>query len=195
MDLGESLVRISKRVYKIRADSNLYVVDLDEPIVIDTGSRTHRGAVIDSFPKIAQFDSIRKVIFTHLHYDHIGNFDLFRKAEFFASKAAIKSLNSDAWGTILNREIAEQFQVKLKPLPQIPKFKYIECPGHTRGSICIFFEEEGILFSGDTIFGKDRYGRTDLPTSVPNQMQETLDKLKHVKYEILAPGHDYCIED
>ncbi|TFG65341.1 MAG: MBL fold metallo-hydrolase [Spirochaetales bacterium] len=40
--------------------------------------------------------------------------------------------------------------------------KILHTPGHTRGSICLYVPEEGILFSGDTLF-QEGIGRTDLP--------------------------------
>ena len=38
----------------------------------------------------------------------------------------------------------------------------IETPGHTPGSVCLYWKEDGILLSGDTLFCMG-YGRTDLP--------------------------------
>ena len=76
-------------------------------------------------------------------------------------------------------------------LSKINKLTIISTPGHTRGSISIWYEEEKILFSGDTIFANGSYGRTDLPTSVPEELEKSISKLKEYKYEILCPGHDY----
>ena len=45
-----------------------------------------------------------------------------------------------------------------------------------------------VLFSGDTLF-HNGIGRTDLPKSVPEKMNESLKKLRNLKFEILCPGH------
>ena len=42
--------------------------------------------------------------------------------------------------------------------------KVIHTPGHTAGSICIYSESQGLLFSGDTLLFEN-IGRTDLPGS------------------------------
>lgn len=182
--------KIGEDIWKLNVDSNVYFLNLKEKIVIDTGPEEYKDKVKDEIKRIIDLRKIEKVIFTHLHYDHIGNFDIFEKAEFFASEEEIKSFNDDKTGAILSPALAKKFNVRLKPLKQLDDFEIISSPGHTRGSICLFYIKEKILFSGDTLF-YNGYGRLDLPMSVPEKMRETLKNLKKLNYKILAPGHDY----
>ena len=69
------------------------------------------------------------------------------------------------------------------------EFKVIHTPGHTRGSISLFSEEEKIVFTGDTLFAGS-IGRTDLPGSSFRDMMESLGRLMELPDEtIVYPGH------
>lgn len=172
--------------------SNSYYLDVGEKIIIDAGNRSDRQTYIQFFGKAVNFDSVHKVIFTHLHYDHIGNFDLFKNAKFFASAEEIADLERNSEKTILDKSMAEKFKVKLYPLPpEIAGLEVIKTPGHTKGSICLWYKEGKVLFTGDTLFGKKMLGRTDLATSAPQQMNASVLKLVDYNHKILAPGHDY----
>jgi hydroxyacylglutathione hydrolase len=182
--------KISDSVWKVDVDSNVYFLDLEEKIIIDTGPRMYRSQLELFLSKAIDFKKVSKVIFTHLHADHIGNFDLFPNAEFFASEEEIKDFQKDKVGTVLDSSLAEKFTVELKPVKDFLGLKIIKVPGHTRGSICILFEKEKVLFTGDTLF-KNGVGRTDLPTSVADKLIPSLDLIEKIPFRILAPGHDY----
>ena len=132
---------------------------------------------------------IKKIIFTHLHYDHTGDPSKFPKAEFFASKEEIEDLAKfGAQATVTPDAYADIRGIKINPLEELEGFKVIHTPGHTRGSICL--EKEGILISGDTLFNNDIPGRIDLPTAAPELMKSSLEKIKD--YKTLCPGHGTC---
>jgi glyoxylase-like metal-dependent hydrolase (beta-lactamase superfamily II) len=58
----------------------------------------------------------------------------------------------------------------------------LETPGHTPGSVCLYAEKEGILFSGDTLFF-DGVGRSDLPGGSEKKLRESIQK----KIAVLPP--------
>jgi glyoxylase-like metal-dependent hydrolase (beta-lactamase superfamily II) len=86
--------KIAKNIWKIKADSNVYFLDFEEKLLIDTGRRSNRHLLEQFLKPLIKFEKISKVIFTHLHYDHIGNFDLFKNAEFYASNQSILDLKT-----------------------------------------------------------------------------------------------------
>ena len=65
----------------------------------------------------------------------------------------------------------------------------IHTPGHTQGSVA-FYAEEGMLFSGDTLF-RGSIGRTDLPGGdFQQEMASIVDKLLTLPEDtVVLPGH------
>ena len=56
------------------------------------------------------------------------------------------------------------------------KFEILHTPGHTRGSVCFYDRENGVLFSGDTLFCAG-FGRMDLYGGSASQMRSSLRRL------------------
>lgn len=184
------IAKICENVYKLSVDSNVYILE-NEKIVVDTGPRSQRDELLRFLDKVVPLNEVRRVYFTHLHYDHIGNFDLFSNAEFFAGSAEIEDFKKDRKAAILDDDMVQKFDVDLKIAKSDELFEVIETPGHTRGSICLFYPKQFVLFTGDTLFNKKMLGRVDLPTSVPSEIKKSLVKLVSCNFKILAPGHDY----
>lgn len=187
--------QIADKVWKFTGSdkSNVYFLDGRTKIIIDTGNRTDRENLKIFMGKVVDFESIDVVIFTHMHYDHSGNFDLFPNAEFYASQEAVDDFQSDRDASVLDAVVAEKLsKIELKRLPKdFFSLKVIKTPGHTRGSICLWHEEKKLLFTGDTLFASKKQGRVDLPTSAPDQMKDSIMKIIEFPYKVLCPGHDY----
>lgn len=64
-------------------------------------------------------------------------------------------------------------------------------PGHTKGSCCYYLKEEGVLFSGDTLFCGS-VGRTDFPGGSASQIRDSLHRLLAALPDDTSvyPGHD-----
>lgn len=68
-------------------------------------------------------------------------------------------------------------------------FELLETPGHTSGSVCLYWPEEKVLISGDTLFQMG-YGRTDLPGGNIHQLIASLDRLFALPSDVrVYPGH------
>ena len=65
----------------------------------------------------------------------------------------------------------------------------LHTPGHTPGSVSLYWEEEQVLLSGDTLF-RMGYGRTDLPGGDIGQLIGSLKRLSSLPPETkVYPGH------
>ena len=67
----------------------------------------------------------------------------------------------------------------------------LHTPGHTKGSCCYYIQDEGVLFSGDTLF-YGSVGRTDFPGGSTAEIVRSLHKLVDSLPEEteVYPGHD-----
>ncbi len=184
---------ISPHVWKLPGEGNCYFVDGDKKIIIDTGARGNRPKLEMFLSKIIDFSKVELVIFTHAHLDHVGNFDAFPNAQLTMSRKELEDLKQNPYGAVLDERLAKNLlQKTIIPIEELdlPDFEIIDTPGHTAGSISLWFAKDKVLFSGDTLFPKG-IGRTDLPTSVPDKMQDSLNKLTQYNFKVLAAGHDY----
>lgn len=69
--------------------------------------------------------------------------------------------------------------------------KIIPTPGHKEDAVCFYFEEEGVIFTGDTLF-MESVGRTDLPGGDTVELMKSLKKLEELpKATKVYPGHGY----
>lgn len=187
--------KVGENIWKFTGTdkSNVYLIDGKKKVIIDTGNRTDRAHLQNFMGRAVDFDKVDAVIFTHLHYDHCGNFDFFPNAEFYASAQEIEDFKNNPEGTVLDAVVAEKLSsVELKPLPdELYGLKVLSTPGHTKGSVCLYYDTEKALFTGDTLFGTKRQGRVDLPTSAPELMKDSQMKIIEVVHKIFCPGHDY----
>ena len=140
------------------------------------------------------------ILLTHGHFDHIMAAEDVRRSfhiKIYASEtedAMLSDSGLNLSGGWAGKQTSFHADVLLKDGDELEligfRWKVIETPGHTTGSVCYYVPEEEVVFSGDPLFCES-YGRTDLPTGSSSQMVSSLlDKVFALPDDTMAyPGH------
>ncbi len=145
--------------------------------------------------------TVTHIINTHLHIDHAVGAK-------FASQLFNAPIYAHESDKILGDRMQEQAQMfgigeridnvsistYLKDGDVIEigegRLKVVHVPGHSPGSIALYDEADGVLFSGDALFAES-IGRTDLPGGNTQQLLDSINgKLMQLPDEVTVyPGH------
>ncbi|MBI2865726.1 MAG: MBL fold metallo-hydrolase [Chloroflexi bacterium] len=74
--------------------------------------------------------------------------------------------------------------------PEQDCLQVFHTPGHSPGSICLFWPQAKVLIAGDVMFFR-AVGRTDLPGGSAAQLREGIKRLSALEIEHLLCGHAY----
>jgi hydroxyacylglutathione hydrolase len=140
--------------------------------------------------------ALRLIVSTHGHWDHIG--DNAVVAAHTGAEIAVHPLDRER----LERPSALSAPFDIPPsVPAVDlaeggvirfgaiRLRVLHTPGHTKGSVCLFAEDEGALYSGDTLFAAG-WGRVDLPGGDSGEMVESIARLTTLEDAVVVlPGH------
>ena len=146
-------------------------------------------------------ENIRYIINTHSHPDHLQGSELFdpdlvkialheKELEF------LKGIGGELYG--LFGITVPQMQINF-PLEEgdvilgDQTFKIILAPGHSPGSIGLYWPEQKALFCGDVIFAQN-VGRTDFPGGNGSLLKKSIISFSQLDLELLFPGHMSIVE-
>lgn len=138
------------------------------------------------------------ILLTHSHLDHIADAALLKsklKASLLIHLLDVKNLQSpgeDGLSLFLQTEPVDPDgfleEGELLYVGEI-KIQVLCTPGHTPGGVSFYLPQEGMLFSGDTLF-KGTMGRIDFPHSEPSKMWNSLKILSDLPPQTkVFPGH------
>jgi hydroxyacylglutathione hydrolase len=167
-----------------------------EAIVIDPGDD-----IEDVLELIRKHNlQVKQIVITHAHIDHVGGAMKLRAATGAPillnqnDYALLKMLDAQAaWigvaapGKVeIDQSIGQADTVKAGSLTA----NVLHTPGHTEGSICLYFPMEQKLIAGDTLFAGS-IGRTDLPGGSFEKIIRSLhEKVLALPDEtVVVPGH------
>jgi glyoxylase-like metal-dependent hydrolase (beta-lactamase superfamily II) len=175
---------------------NSYLIDGPFRILIDPG---HKHLFTELEGSLQALDitpqDINLIIGTHIHPDHI--------------EAALSFPSSSTMVTMHEKEY-EYFRDVVSPsygIDREPDFflnegslkagpialEVIHSPGHSPGSVCLYWPARKALFAGDLIF-EGGVGRTDLPGGNGAHLKESIGRLSSLDVELLLTGHGNIIK-
>ncbi|MDM8522901.1 MBL fold metallo-hydrolase [Desulfococcaceae bacterium HSG8] len=175
---------------------NTYLIDGPTRVLIDPGHADLFDHVHKNLSELGiGLEDIGVVICTHAHPDHI------EAVQLFDDEPALTAIHETDWQMIESMDeyvrafgirpemIAPDFFLKEGELSiNGIDFKIIHTPGHSPGSVSLYWPEQKALFTGDVVF-REGLGRTDLPGGNGSILKESITRLSELDAEWILPGH------
>ena len=181
---------------------NSIYIDGKMPLLIDPGYPQKVGSLFDKM-KADGLDPqrIKVVVSTHAHPDHFGGTSAFKDN---SVKIGI-SRREERYIEDIGRPMYLQHGAKMPDYRvdfylkegdlHLGKhyFEILLTPGHSPGSLCLYWPRYKALFPGDVIFANG-VGRTDLPGGNIDELKQSVERLSKLSVELLVPGHGPALQ-
>lgn len=176
---------------------NSYFIDGPKRILIDPGHRAMFEHVEKGLKDLGlAIADIDLIICTHGHPDHLEAVQLFK------GKKTKFTLHEIEWQWIdtIGRPMSAALGIDMDAIK--PDFflqegelslddlelQIIHTPGHSPGSVSLYWSDQKVLFTGDVVF-KEGLGRTDLPGGDGAKLKASIKRLAELDVEWLLSGH------
>lgn len=180
---------------------NAYFIDGPSRVLIDPGHKSLFNHVELGLTQLGlALSDIDLVIGTHAHPDHLESVPMLKnnKTLFALHEAEWQ------WAATVGKQMSASFGIDLDDFR--PDFylkegtlelgglelNVIHTPGHSPGSVTLYWPAQKALFTGDLVF-KEGVGRTDLPGGDGSLLKESIKGLMNLDVEWLLSGHGEII--
>jgi glyoxylase-like metal-dependent hydrolase (beta-lactamase superfamily II) len=198
-------------------DSHTYVIgqlSSNDLSLVDPGLVGKGSDKIESIQKMGiDLKSIKRIILTHTHLDHIGCLSEIQKtlprAELWIHRLEAEPLEQGdektVYGLDMFRDMVQgqyglkagtfRFDVhrKLEGGEDLEiggmTWQVLHIPGHSMGSIGLYHESGKVLIPGDVIYADYAIGRFDLHGADAAELKKSLMRLSDKEVGTLLPGH------
>ncbi|MBN1848968.1 MAG: MBL fold metallo-hydrolase [Deltaproteobacteria bacterium] len=176
-------------------NANTYLINGVKKILIDPGHYHLMNHIRQGLSELSMtLEDIDLVIITHAHSDHIEGIEAFLNTSTLIAvnkkdMAPLQGITHrlvHANGTIdpIINLFLDEGDLQVGDM----KFQVIHSPGHSPGSICLYWPENKVLFTGDVVFNQG-IGRTDLHGGDGSLLKQSIVRLSKLDVEYLLPGH------
>lgn len=194
--------------------SKAYLILEDDITLIDTGAQGSGDRILEAVQELGRSPSdIKNIIITHGHMDHVGSLPELQK--YISAKTGVhlaEAAHVESHAPLPNpfihpllARICEPYLLRNDPgsarvdvllgdgdeFPALGGMRIIHAPGHTAGSISLYFRNRGVILVGDAM--QFKFGRLMLPSRLFTQdMPEaaaSIRKLARLDFETLVFSH------
>ncbi len=222
------MAKIADGIYFIQGqddfipDSHVYIIGdpaSNDLSMVDVGLTGKGNYKIQSLKKMGiDLGSIKRVIMTHTHLDHIGCLSEIRKeipgVELWVHRAEGEflekgqdeavygmrefkgmcqmqyGLKAGAFTFTVDRKLEGGETLEIGGM----KWEVIHIPGHSMGGIALYSGEMKTLIPGDVIYADYAIGRFDLYGADAAKLKDSLYRLAKLEVEMLLPGHNQLVK-
>ncbi len=172
--------------------TSIYLVgpERGQSLTIDSGEAIDRYQwFLRGYLAAIAHEEIGVAAITHHHSDHSGNLKWVK--EFLDAEVAIPANSRRLLTGRIPREVRALEEGDQLELGSGVKVQVLRTPGHSVDSLCYYIEEEGVLFTGDTLLGSSTTTVWDL-----RLYRESLQRLLSLpNLKVICPGHGKIVDD
>jgi len=170
--------------------TTIYLVGHDQVLSIDTGADEDRYRwMLRGYLAATEKAEIGMCALSHFHFDHSSN--LRWVCEEFAAEAHVSPETAARLDGMLPDHVMPLGEGDTLSPGGGVRLQVMHTPGHSPDSLCFYLEDEGVLFTGDTILG----GATTTVSDLADYLL-SLQRLRALpNLRVICPGHGPLIED